>query len=368
MSSAIENPTTQVGPVSPTDTASAAKPHHGRHWFKVGMRWKLMTTFAGAFTIVFVFIAIWVLQFATNTAQARLDTTLRETSIGGASTLNAAEFETLLATVPSVPDPENESGLGYPDSPLFDDIAQSLLNIYLISGNQANPYTYFKDPVSGELLSAVSAGAALDPRIGISYQVPYSEVVNEETYKLMEQGLVETTSQAAYTDAFGSWISSYTPITNADGVVIGALGVDFPIAYVDEVRSDAQRKLIPVLVGTYLLLLVVVLVIASTLTRPLKRLNSATRRIADGEYDLDVRGLIKTRFPDEMSALADSFAEMASKVAQREQSLKQEVTRLKVEIDHARRTEAVKQITESEGFSEIIAKAAEMRKRLQAEE
>jgi hypothetical protein len=44
--------------------------------------------------------------------------------------------------------------------------------------------------------------------------------------------------------------------------------------------------------------------------------------------------------------------------------LKQEVTRLKVEIDEVRRTEAVKQITESEEFNDLAAKAAEMRKRM----
>jgi len=70
---------------------------------------------------------------------------------------------------------------------------------------------------------------------------------------------------------------------------------------------------------------------------------------------------------DEMFTLAESFAEMAKKVGLRERSLTREVQRLKVEIDHARREEAVKEITESDFFSDLTAKAAEMRRKARPE-
>ena len=78
--------------------------------------------------------------------------------------------------------------------------------------------------------------------------------------------------------------------------------------------------------------------------------------------------MVHTRFPDEMYTLAESFTSMAAKVAARERSLTQEVQRLKVEIDHARREEAVKQITESDSFAELARKAAEMRRRNRGED
>ena len=88
------------------------------------------------------------------------------------------------------------------------------------------------------------------------------------------------------------------------------------------------------------------------------------KRVADGEYDLDVRGIVRTRFPDEMFELADSFALMAKKVGARERSLTQEVQRLKVEIDQSRREEAVSQITDNDDFAALAVKAQEMRKRM----
>jgi methyl-accepting chemotaxis protein len=180
----------------------------------------------------------------------------------------------------------------------------------------------------------------------------------------MQRGLEEPTLQPAYSDGYGSWISQYVPILDANGNSVGGIGVDFPLAYVDEVRRDVLLSVLPILVVSYLILLGTVLVLSTALVRPLKRLTLATARIADGEYDLDVRGLVRTRFPDEMYELADSFGVMADKVAAREKSLTQEVQRLKVEIDQTRRIEAVKEITENDAFAELAVKAAEMRKRL----
>ena len=112
-----------------------------------------------------------------------------------------------------------------------------------------------------------------------------------------------------------------------------------------------------------MVLLVLVLLLATALARPLKRLTVATERIAEGDYDVDLSGVSRSRFPDEMATLAASFQVMADQVAQRERSLAQEVTRLKVEIDHARREEAVREITETDFFADLSAKAAQMRRR-----
>ena len=224
-------------------------------------------------------------------------------------------------------------------------------------------YSYFKDPADGRLYFSASAGYLLDPQTGVTFKVPVDEVVGPSSYALMEQGLERTTNEPAYEDAFGSWISAYTPIRDADGVSIGGLGLDYPQTYVGLIQDGVRQQLFPVLAGSYIVLLLMVLMLSTTIARPLKKLTVATRRVADGEYDLDVRGIVQTHFPDEMATLAESFAEMAAKVAQRERSLTREVQRLKVEIDHARREEAVKEITESDFFSDLTAKAAELRRR-----
>lgn len=328
---------------------------------RIQLRWKLLAAFAGAFTVVFAFLAIWIFQYTTATAMARLETQLEAAAVGGAKTLNAADFEELVTTVPAVPDPSNPAGLGYPDSPLYDSIAQDLLDIYTTI-TDANPYTYFEDPSDGRLYFAVSAGYLLEPPIGVTYRVPVDQIVGPATYDRMEQGLSATTNEPAYTDDYGSWISTYSPILGEDGQSVGAIGVDYPLTYVAAVQADVQRQLYPVLGISYVVLLALVLVLSTSLTRPLKRLTAATERIAAGEYDLDVQAMVRTRFPDEMYTLAESVSTMAAKVGARERSLTREVQRLKVEIDAVKREEAVKEITESDFFSDLTSKAADMRR------
>lgn len=335
--------------------------------FTFSLRWKLLGAFAGAFTVVFVFLAVWIFQYSTSTTTQRLQTQLEDSAVGGARTIDGDEFAELIATVPPVPDESNPTGLGYPDSPLFADIAQSLYTINVLVPD-ANPYTYFRDESDGRLYFAVSAGAVVDPPIGVPYKVPVDQIVNAETYDLMEQGLSGTIRQEPYTDDYGSWISSYTPLTGGDGSVVGAVGVDYPLTYVAEVQRGVQQTLYPVLGISYIVLLALVLVLSTSLTRPLKRLTSATERIAAGEYDLDVQSMVRARFPDELYTLAESVASMAAKVGARERSLTQEVQRLKVEIDATRREAAVKEIVETDFFADLTSKAQDMRRRIRGED
>ena len=334
--------------------------------FHVAMRWKLLGTFAAAFTVIFVFIAIFVLNFSTSNALTRLQDQLTTIAEGGAKTVDTEKFLELITTVPAKPDPSNEFGYGYPDSPLYSEQAMQLYDISVISGD-AFPYTYFKNPDDGNLYAAASSGYGFDPKWGYTYKVPISETAPKETNDYMLRGLDAPVIQPAYTDAYGSWMSAYVPIKDASGQVIGGFGTDYDLAYVDEVTSDVQRRLFPVLIGAYVLLLALVVVLSTMLVRPLRRLTDAAERIADGEYSLDVREIVKTWFPDEMYELAVSFSRMAAKVGARERSLTQEVQRLKVEIDHQKRVEAVREITDSDSFVDLTRRAAEMRQRMRGE-
>lgn len=348
------------------DVAPVVPPDHPRR-IRVPMRMKLLATFAGAYTLVFLFIAIWVVNYSTNAAISRLEDQLKATSIGAAATTNAAEFAELIANVPAVPDAANPTGLGYPESPLYRSLAQQLYRVREVVP-EANPYSYFRDAADGKLYFAVSAGYLLDPPFGVTYRVPVSAIVTPDTYTRMERGLTETTAEPPYTDSYGSWISSYSPVEDAAGATIGAVGIDYPLTYVETVRKEVRRNVFPALLGSYLALLLLVIVLSAALVRPLRRLTEATARIADGEYDLDVQKLVNSRFPDEMVDLSESFEIMARKVAARERTLTKEVQRLKVEIDATKRQKAVEEITGTDFFADLSAKAALMRKRIRAEE
>src|SRR5947207_2358924 len=74
------------------------------------------------------------------------------------------------------------------------------------------------------------------------------------------------------------------------------------------------------------------------------------------------------RRPDELGQLAQVFQEMARQVYAREQQLKQQVQQLRIEIDQARKTRDVADITESEYFQQLLGKADELRNRVKADE
>ena len=348
--------------MSNSDDASPTKPHR-----KFSMRWKLLLMFGGVFTLIFALVAVWILQFTTNQANDRLVSQLAASTEGAAKTLDPQLFVSLVSTVDKVVDTTDKSGYGYPTSPLYKESSKELLHVNQMV-TEALSYSYFKDPEDGKLYFAASSGFLLTPQFGVRYRVPVADIVDAFTLSLMERGLDATTAQPEYTDFYGSWISSYTPVRDASGKSIGAIGLDYPVTYVDQVRSEVKHSLYPILAVSYVVLILLVLAISTRLVRPLKRLTEATARVADGEYDLNVRSLVSTRFPDEMSILANSFAQMASKVDVREKTLTQEVQRLKVEIDQARRVDAVREITESDSFAELAQKAAEMRKRMRGDD
>jgi len=66
---------------------------------------------------------------------------------------------------------------------------------------------------------------------------------------------------------------------------------------------------------------------------------------------------------DEFGQLARTFQAMGEQVIIREQTLKQEVQELRIEIDEAKKSRAVAEITDSEFFKELQSKAARMRQR-----
>jgi methyl-accepting chemotaxis protein len=328
---------------------------------RFGMRAKMLTAFAVAFSIIFGILTYFVIQFVTDQAQTKLVTQLRDTAVGGASTLDASALKTLLVKHP-VYDPKNP----YPqDDPLYVAANQQLQNIRSVVPN-ASPYTYVLNPTTGKLEWMTSYSALKpDPPFTNSFRGPVSGVVNAETYRYLEAGLKTPTDQPSYTDANGSWISTYVPIKGTDGGTVGGLAVDYPLSYVDEVRAAAIRNIVPLLVIAYLLLTGLVLLVSTWLTRPLKRLTAATRRIAAGDYDVDLSNVVATRIPDEMGVLAASFAVMVDKVRIREKDLTQQVKRLTVEIDSKKREQAVSEITDSDFFSSLTAKAGNMRRRMQ---
>ena len=83
----------------------------------------------------------------------------------------------------------------------------------------------------------------------MGYREPVSASVESERVARMRQGLDGVVGQDRFTNEDGSWIAAYAPVTGPDGTVIAAVGVDYPLAYLEDVRSGAVRVVVPLLLA-----------------------------------------------------------------------------------------------------------------------
>jgi len=234
---------------------------------------------------------------------------------------------------------------------------------------EASPYTYYRAPDG--TMEFIGSWSALgyptmntDLPVGTLFHQPVSMLIDEDTSAYFAEGLTATTSQPPYFDFFGHWISVYSPIVASDGTTVGAIGVDYPLSYVDDVQERVLGVLYPVFGAAYVVLILLVLYLSHWMTRRLGRLSKATTRISGGDYDVDLSRATKAVFPDEMTDLATSFASMSEKIRARERSLVKQLRVLKVEIDEAKREQSVAEITESDFFTSLTAKATALRARV----
>jgi GAF domain-containing protein len=95
----------------------------------------------------------------------------------------------------------------------------------------------------------------------------------------------------------------------------------------------------------------------------LRRLIQAAQSMGQGEMTKEQAAeLEQVMGRDELSALGQAFGRMAQQVIQREETLKQQVATLTIQIDAAKRARQVAEITETDYFRQLRAKAQELRR------
>ena len=319
-------------------TAERKRPH-------LSLRWKLLAAFTAAFTVVFVFIALWVVHYAGAMALTRVKAQLIEATEGTARDLPVKAVEELTDLPPGTDITGNRYYRRVQNDLKAVQTTLPMLRPYVIARGEGETLDYLVDPSGG-------------------FRDPVLDTTPQTTVDYMLRAFDGTVYQGRNDDKFGQWVTAYSPVVNNTGQAVAVVGMDFPLDYVRTIRSDARKQVFPVLISGYLGLIGMVLLVSTLLVRPIERMTTASKRIADGDYELDLTRITRSRYPDELSDLADSFQFMASKVAARERELTQEVRRLQVQIDTTRREESVKEITETEFFTDLQAKAAQMRARM----
>lgn len=231
-------------------------------------------------------------------------------------------------------------------------------------------YTYIKGPDEGEVIAIGSTGYFRETRGGFRFCQRYTPSLNPDgtpSTRIYDGLTQRVDAWEPYTDRFGTWITTYAPIINDEGVVVGAIGIDITASYVNEVTDEILQQGIIAFVVTFTIIFLLVYWLSGSLTRPIIGLAGAAKKIGEGNYNEEIHK-DETNFQDEIDTLTEVFKVMVDKVAQREQSLRARVQQLEIMIDKSKLTKQVSEIVESEFFQDLKTKVKDMRDRFGKDE
>jgi hypothetical protein len=206
-----------------------------------------------------------------------------------------------------------------------------------------------------------STGYFRNPRGGFKF----CELYNSKGSTQIADGLTHRVDRwTIYTDKYGSWITTYEPIVDKSGQIVGAIGVDMPANYVDQVRQGILYSGAIAFIASYLLIFLLVYWLSGLLTRPIVTLAGVAKEIGDGNYEQDWSDVDKqVALRDEIYTLTSVFHAMADKVAEREKTLRARVAQLEIMIDKSKLETQVQEIVDSDFFQDLKTKVNDMRGR-----
>jgi len=103
------------------------------------------------------------------------------------------------------------------------------------------------------------------------------------------------------------------------------------------------------------------LLLSRRIVKPVETITTAARDLAEDRFEPDSLNAAAQR-KDEVGELARTFQRMGKELIDRERKLREQVAKLKVQIDRSKLAQDVNEITESEYFQRIKAQAEELRK------
>lgn len=319
------------------------------------MRWKILLGFTLVFSVVFAGAFYWFLTYSTDAALDKIENDLENTVSGAAKGVNTDELLALAKDGVVNAD-------GFSDDPRFQDQLNWLDTVHQIEP-RAWPYIYVPGTEENEIIYVVDLFARYDANRATTF------LKHKISKGFSLAGLKELTVRTTdgkfdtYEDEYGSWVSAYTPIRDADGKIVAAMGMDFEASYVNRVRQAILDKIFVAFAITYLALFLLVFLVSRALTDPIRRLTRIAEKISEGDYNQDFSQMPHDRFPDEIDTLTSGFVVMVNKVQQREQTLRAQVEQLKIEIDDAKRQRQINEIADTDFFKDLKAKAMLMRQR-----
>ena len=115
---------------------------------------------------------------------------------------------------------------------------------------------------------------------------------------------VTAADEEPFTDEWGSHLSAYSPIFDGTEVV-GAVGVDFSVNWIEEQMRSLQNLVLVICIGTYAVSLVMLGLLMMKFKKGMSKLNDKVKELASGSGDLTKEIDITTG--DELEVIADNM-------------------------------------------------------------
>lgn len=332
----------------------------------VSLRVKIWIGFILIFTPVFIASYYWFYQYTSDRVFKSISDNLVDTVNGAIKGMDITGFVKLYqgeSTSNPACSPSTGNAKGYyPDTnPLYIAHENWLLTVQQIAPN-TRIYTYVKGPNAGDIIAIGSTGYFRNPRGGFKF----CELYNSQGKTQIAGGLNARVDRwTIYSDSFGSWITTYAPIVDSTGKIVGAIGVDISADYVQQVKNGILVSGAIAFVLSYILIFLLVYLMSGIVTGPIISLAGFAKDIGEGHYEQEWASMDKKRdaFRDEIDTLTSVFQAMVDKVAEREKSLRARVAQLEIMIDHSKLETQVQEIVESDFFQELRSKVQDMRAR-----
>jgi len=337
----------------------------------LSLRVKIWIGFILVFTPVFVASYYWFYTYTNARVFQTITDDLNNTISGALTGINKADFVKLYQEEstnnpmcpPKKDAPKEENGYYPEDNPLYMEHESWLLSVSEVEP-KARIYTYVKGINPGEIIAIGSTGYFREPRGGFRFCQRYTSTSS----KIYDGLTTRVDSWVPYTDSFGSWITTYAPIVDESGNIIGAMGMDISANYVDTVRKGILISGAIAFVLSYILIFFLVYWLSGLLTRPIVGLAGVAKEIGEGDYSHEWQEKSQNAYRDEIDTLTSVFKVMVDKVAQREQSLRARVQQLEIMIDKSKLEKQVNEIVDSDFFQDLRTKVKGMRDRFNNEE
>lgn len=251
-------------------------------------------------TAMFIILVVLVAAIGALLAYQGASTAIKEStrdelsSIAGvmATQINATEVLTIR--------PGDEG------SPVYTKIATQLDEMRSMNDAIINTYIMRVD-TEGEISFIVDDFWLQDPgqaaKIGEIYSTP-------DRMQIFGALSLPTASDTAYTDKWGTFISGYAPVRDANGNTVAVLGIDMDGSDLNTRMSGLAYAFVLTIIAGLIIGSVMIVFFARSVSKNIRSLTDAVIRIRNGERTVE----IDTTRTDEIGELAKQIAELQEKL------------------------------------------------------